>query len=266
MTYLIESPSTARPVDVRKQCRHNQLEQPTSGLALGYVQTNLVVLPSHFAFDFMLFCQRNPKPCPVLEVLDKGNPEPPLFAKNADIRTDLPRYRIFRKGELIEERLDIKALWQDDFVGFLIGCSFSFEEAMLKAGLTIRHIEENKNVPMYQTTINCESTQYFSGPMVVSMRPLSGDQIVQAVEITSRYGKVHGSPVHVGDPQAIGIQDLSRPDYGEDVTIKPGEIPVFWACGVTPQAAIMQAKPELAITHAPGHMFVSDIKNESLQS
>ncbi|MEL6814749.1 MAG: putative hydro-lyase [Cyanobacteria bacterium J06598_3] len=266
MTHLIESLNTTLPVDVRKQCRRHRLDQPTSGLALGYVQTNLVVLPSRFAFDFMLFCQRNPKPCPVLEVLDMGSPAPRLLAKNADIRTDLPRYRVFCKGELIEEPVDINALWQDDFVAFLIGCSFSFEEAMLKAGLTIRHIEERKNVPMYRTNINCESTQYFSGPMVVSMRPLPGDQIVRAVEITSRYGKVHGSPVHVGDPQAIGIQDLSCPDYGEAVTIKPGEIPVFWACGVTPQAAIMQAKPELAITHAPGHMFVSDIKNESLQS
>lgn len=250
---------------VREQCRSGVLDQPTLGLAMGYVQTNLVILPSHFAAEFLLFCQQNPKPCPVLEVLDKGNPEPKQFAPSANICTDFPRYRVFREGELIEERKEITSLWTDDLVGFLIGCSFSFEEAMLKAGLTIRHIEENKNVPMYRTTLECQPTDRFSGPMVVSMRPLPADQIAQAVEITGRYAQVHGAPVHIGAPADIGIKDISLPDYGEAVTIHPGETPVFWACGVTPQAAIARAKPKLAITHAPGFMLVTDVKNESLR-
>ena len=250
---------------MRLRCRDGVLDQPTAGLALGYVQTYLVILPNHLAAEFLAFCQQNPKPCPVLEVLEQGDPEPKQFAPAADIRTDLPRYRVFRKGELVEERPEIKSLWTDDLVGFLIGCSFSFEEAMLQAGLTIRHIEENKNVPMYRTNLNCQPTDRFSGPMVVSMRPLPADHIAQAVDITGRYAQVHGAPVHIVDPGAIGIQDISSPDYGEAVTIHPGETPVFWACGVTPQAAITQAKPELAITHAPGCMFVTDVKNESLQ-
>ncbi|MEL6397475.1 MAG: putative hydro-lyase [Cyanobacteria bacterium J06607_6] len=261
----MQSLKSLTPQDVRLQCRSGALDQPTAGLTLGYVQTNLVILPSHLAAEFLLFCQQNHQPCPVLEVLDQGNPEPQQFAPAADIRTDLPGYRVFREGKLIEERTEIASLWTDDLVGFLIGCSFSFEEAMLKAGLTIRHIEENKNVPMYRTALLCQPTDRFSGPMVVSMRPLPTDQIAQAVDITGRYEQVHGAPVHIGDPAEIGIQDISSPDYGEAVTIHPGEIPVFWACGVTPQAALMQAKPELAITHAPGCMLVTDVKNESLR-
>ena len=232
---------------------------------MGYVQTNLVILQSCLAAEFLLFCQQNSKPCPVLEVLDRGHPEPKKFAPAADIRTDLPRYRVFIDGELIEERKEIKSLWTDDLVGFLIGCSFSFEEALLRSGLTIRHIEESKNVPMYRTTLNCQPTDRFYGPMVVSMRPLPSDQIAQAIEITGRYDQVHGAPIHVGDPAAIGIKDISNPDYGDTVTIRPGETPVFWACGVTPQSVIMQAKPELAITHAPGCMLVTDVKNDRLQ-
>lgn len=265
MTSTVQAIAPLSSQTVRAQCRGGSLNQPTTGLAMGYVQTNLVILPSQLAFEFLLFCQRNPKPCPVLEVLDKGNPQPKQFAPGADIRTDLPRYRVFKSGELIEERTDIQQLWTDDMVGFLIGCSFSFEEAMLKAGLTIRHIEEEKNVPMYRTTLNCQPAGRFAGPMVVSMRPMPGDQVAKAVEITSRYSKVHGSPIHIGDPAAIGIEDLAEPDYGDAVTIRPGEVPVFWACGVTPQAAIMQAKPAIAITHSPGFMLVTDIKNESLQ-
>lgn len=265
MTRLTETAQSLSPQSLRHQCRNNQLDRPTSGLAPGYVQTNLVILPSGLATDFLLFCQRNPKPCPVLEVLDMGNPEPNQLAKGADIRTDLPRYRLFRNGKFIEEQKEILNLWNEDFVGFLIGCSFSFEEAMLKAGLSIRHIEEDKNVPMYRTSLSCNSTDHFSGPVVVSMRPLPDSQIAQAVEITARYSKVHGSPIHIGDPEAIGIRDLASPDYGDVVTIKPGEVPVFWACGVTPQAALMQAKPAIAITHALGYMFITDVMNESLQ-
>ncbi|BAY48083.1 hypothetical protein SAMD00079811_57020 [Scytonema sp. HK-05] len=252
------------PSEIRQQCRTGQLEVPTPGLALGYVQANLVVLPYNLAFEFLLFCQRNPKPCPILDVTEVGDPEPKLIAPGADIRTDLPRYRIFRHGELIEETTDIKAFWRNDLVAFLIGCSFSFENAMLNSGLPVRHIEEEKNVPMYKTNIKCVPTPIFSSPLVVSMRPLPAHHVVRAVEVTNRYYKAHGSPVHVGNPGIIGIEDLASPDYGNTVTLRDDEVPVFWACGVTTQTAILQAKPEFAITHAPGHMFVSDLKDEAL--
>lgn len=252
------------PSQIRQRCRSGELTTPTSGLALGYVQANLVILPSDLAFEFLLFCQRNPKPCPILEVTAAGDPEPRQIAPGADIRTDLPRYQVFRRGELVEETTDIRPFWRDDLVAFLIGCSFSFENAMLNAELPVRHIEEGKNVPMYRTTLNCIPSPLFASPLVVSMRPLPAQKVVRAVEITSRYAKTHGSPVHIGYPEQIGIHDLSQPDYGDAVTLKQDEVPVFWACGVTTQTAILQAKPEFAIAHAPGHMFVSDLKDEAL--
>jgi uncharacterized protein YcsI (UPF0317 family) len=252
------------PAEIRQRCRTGQLNAPTPGLAPGYVQANLVVLPVDLAFEFLLFCQRNPKPCPVLDVTDVGNPEPKRIAPGADIRTDLPCYRIFCQGQLIEETTDITPFWRDDLVAFLIGCSFSFETAMLNAGLSVRHIEEGKNVPMYQTTLECTASSTFSSPLVVSMRPLPANQIVRAVEVTGRYHKAHGSPVHVGNPNTIGISNLTCPDYGDAVTLRDDEVPIFWACGVTTQTAILNAKPEFAITHAPGYMFVSDLKDEDL--
>ncbi|TAE60063.1 MAG: putative hydro-lyase [Nostocales cyanobacterium] len=252
------------PTKIRQLCREGKLENQTSGLALGFVQANLVVLPYSLAFEFLLFCQRNPKSCPILDVTEVGNPEPKIIAPGADIRTDLPLYRIFRHGELVEETTDIKAFWRTDLVGFLIGCSFSFENAMLNSKLPVRHIEEGKNVPMYTTNIQCIPTPIFSSSLVVSMRPLPANKIVRTVEVTSRYYKAHGSPVHIGNPDAIGIKELEKPDYGDAVTIRDGEVPVFWACGVTTQTAILQAKPELAITHSPGHMFISDLQDESL--
>ena len=252
------------PSEIRQLCRSGKLDTPTPGLGLGFVQANLVVLPYALAFEFLLFCQRNPKPCPILDVTEVGDPEPKIIAPGADIRTDLPRYKIFRQGDLVEETTDIKRFWRNDLVAFLIGCSFSFENAMLNSGLSVRHLEEKKNVPMYKTNIQCISTQTFSSPLVVSMRPLSADKVVRAVEVTNRYYKAHGSPIHIGSPDAIGIQDLAKPDYGDPVTLHDGEVPVFWACGVTTQTAMLQAKPELAITHSPGHMFVSDLKDESL--
>lgn len=251
------------PAQVRQLCRLGKFDAPTPGLAPGFVQANLVVLPYNLAFEFLLFCQRNPKPCPILDITEMGF-EPKLIAPGADLRTDLPRYRIFRHGELVEETTDITAFWRSDLVAFLIGCSFSFENAMLNAGLPVRHIEEAKNVPMYKTNINCISTKRFCSPLVVSMRPLLPSQVVRAVEVTSRYYKAHGSPIHIGNPEAIGISTLEQPDYGDAVTLRDGEVPVFWACGVTTQTAILQAKPEFAITHAPGHMFVSDLKDEAL--
>lgn len=242
----------------RLACRSGEHTRPTAGFALGFVQANLVVLPKAAAYDFLLFCQRNPKPCPLLDVTDPGDPVPAGVAPSADLRTDLPLYRIYRNGELQAEVKEIREHWRDDFVSFLLGCSFTFESALLQAGLPVRHIEEGKNVPMYRTNIPCRSAGMFSGPLVVSMRPYSPAEAIHAANITARFPQVHGSPVHLGDPRVIGIDDISKPDWGDAVEIRPGEIPVFWACGVTPQAVVMQSKPEIVITHSPGHMFVTD--------
>lgn len=256
--------------EFRLQCRQGLHREPTCGHALRFVQANLVVLPREWAYDFLLFCQRNPKPCPLLEVTDAGDPEPRGVAPGADLRVDLPLYRVYRDGELAEEVADIRGIWREDFVSFLLGCSFTFESALLAAGLGVRQLEEflpdgrAKNVPMYRTSLPCRSAGRFSGPLVVSMRPYTPENAVKAVQITARFPGVHGSPVHLGDPAAIGIRDISKPDWGDAVTIRAGEIPVFWACGVTPQAAVMRSKPPLAITHAPGHMFVCDLRDDEL--
>jgi uncharacterized protein YcsI (UPF0317 family) len=251
---------------VRAACRAGTLTGPTPGLALGYVQANLVCLPKDWAFDFLLFCQRNPKPCPLLDVTEPGDPEPRHVAKGADLRTDLPAYRVWKNGELIVEPHDVKAYWRDDLVGFVIGCSFTFENALLEAGVPVRHIEENVNVPMYRTSIACQPAGRFAGPMVVSMRPLKPDAALLATRICTKFPLAHGAPVHFGDPAAIGIKDISNPDFGDPVTIRPGEVPLFWACGVTPQAAVMHAKPPFAITHKPGHMFLTDLKDRDLEA
>ena len=252
------------PVEIRKEIREGRYTRPTAGLAPGYVQANLVILRERYAFDFLLFCQRNPKPCPVLEVLEPGVYLTHSMADGADVRTDIPKYRVFREGVLTDTVETIEDLWRDDFVTFLLGCSFSFEEALLKNGVPVRHIEEGKNVPMFKTSIPVAPAGIFKGNLVVTMRPIPEDQVVRAAQITTRYAMVHGAPVHIGRPEAIGIADLNNPDYGDAVTIREGEIPVFWACGVTPQAVIQEAKPDVVITHAPGHMLIGDIKNESL--
>jgi len=249
---------------VRQACREGRLNGQTAGLAKGYTQANLLIVPQDYAFEFLLFTQRNPKPCPVLEVVEAGQTEPKLFAPGADLRTDFPKYRVWRNGELTGEPADIRDLWRDDFVSFLIGCSFTFEAAMLDAGLPVRHIETDRNVPMYRTNRPCQPAGRFSGPVVVSMRPMTPLEAIHATTITSRFPGVHGAPIHIGDPAAIGIQDVNRPDYGESVEIREGEVPVFWACGVTPQAALLAAKPPIAITHAPGCMFVTDRKDAEL--
>lgn len=251
----------ATPRDVRLAAREGTLDAPTADLAPGHVQGNLVVLPREFAADFVLFCQRNPKPCPLLAIGDPGDPSLPAMGEDIDVRTDLPRYRVYRDGELAGEVGDVRRHWRDDLVSFLIGCSFSFEQAMIEAGLPIRHIEENCNVPMYRTNLLTSPAGVFSGPLVVSMRPLKPADAIRAVQITSRFPAVHGAPVHIGDPQQIGIRDLAQPDYGDAVRIDAGEVPVFWACGVTPQAAIAQARPGICITHAPGYMLVTDARN-----
>ncbi len=252
------------PKQIRSLIRKEKWDQPTAGLAMGYAQANLVILPKKYAFDFLLFCQRNSKPCPLLEVLEPGEFRTKFLSLDADIRTDIPRYNIYRKGKLEGQVKDIKSLWEKDLVTFLLGCSFSFEEAMLRSKIPVRHIEEHKNVPMFITHIPCRSAGIFHGPMVVTMRPIPSDQVTQAVQITSRYASVHGAPIHIGDPPIIGIKNLKRPDFGDSVTIRKGEVPVFWACGVTPQVAVTKAKPDLCITHTPGHMFISDLLNEEL--
>ncbi len=252
------------PQQLRQRIRSGAWQGPTSGLAPGYTQANLVIVPQAQAYDFLLFCQRNPKPCPLLEVLEVGSPEPRDFAPGADIRTDLPRYRVYRQGLLVEEPEHVMAYWRDDLVSFLVGCSFNFEYPLLEAGIRMRHQDLGVNVPMFITNRPCKASGIFSGPMVVSMRPVPQQQVVRAVQVTSRFPAVHGAPVHVGDPAALGITDLQHPDFGDAVPIAPDEVPVFWACGVTPQAVVMQAKPELVLTHAPGHMLITDRRESEL--
>jgi len=253
------------PQALRATIRGNQFNANTSGQAPGFVQCNLAILPKDWAMEFLQFCQKNPKPCPLVAVSDTpGNPMMDSAGQDIDIRTDLPRYRIWRKGELVEEVADISQHWRDDLVTFLIGCSFSFEEALVADGLEIRNVTEGKNVPMYNTNIACAPAGRFHGNMVVSMRPFVPADAIRMIQICSRFPSVHGAPVHFGEPSAIGIKHIHQPDYGDAVTIKAGEVPVFTACGVTPQAAIMQAKPDFCITHSPGCMLVTDIPNSTL--
>jgi uncharacterized protein YcsI (UPF0317 family) len=253
-------------VRARAEIRAGRHATHTSGLADDHVQGNLVILPQALANDFLRYCQRNPKPCPVLAVSEPGDPMLPTLGHDIDIRSDVPRYRVWRHGELVDEPTDITALWRDDLVSFVIGCSFSFEQALLDAGVPLRHVEQNRNVAMYRTDIATVPAGPFHGPMVVSMRPLKPADAIRAVQVTSRFPSVHGAPVHLGDPALIGIADITRPDYGDAVDVLPGELPVFWACGVTPQSAITQARPEFCITHAPGAMLITDLLNTHIAS
>ena len=234
------------------------LAVPSSGWAPGLTQANLVVLPRDWAWDMLLFGQRNPRPVPLLDVTDPGSTTT-VLAPDADLRTDLPRYRVWRDGELVDEPTDVVDLWTEDLVAFLVGCSFSFETALLDAGVPVRNIEQGRNVSMYRTNRECRPAGWLSGPLVVSMRPVPAHLVATAVQVTARMPEVHGAPVHVGSPGALGIADLDRPDFGDPVDVQPGDVPVFWACGVTPQAALMASRPPFAITHAPGHMFVTDV-------
>ena len=236
----------------------------TAGFSAGYVQANLIALDKKYAFDFLLFAQRNPKPCPLLGVLEPGQVSSPLLA-GGDIRTDIPSYRVFSHGSLIDEPTDATAYWTEDTVAFVIGCSFTFEQALVDNGVPVAHIEQGVNVPMYLTNIDCEPAGVFSGKMVVSMRPIPAGLVADAVRITSRYPAVHGAPVHVGEPGLIGIDDLGAPDFGDAVDIPAGWVPVFWACGVTPQSIVMHSKPELAICHSPGKMLITDVRDVAYQ-
>ncbi|WP_024821391.1 putative hydro-lyase [Aminobacterium mobile] len=251
------------PGEARRLIRSGEYASPTPGMARGYVQANLVVLPKDWAYDFLVFAQRNPKPCPLLDVTEPGDPEPKLIAPGADLRTDLPKYKVWEHGRCIDEPTDVMKYWRDDLVGFLLGCSFTFESALLDADVPIRHIEMGRNVPMYVTNIQCIPSGALSGPMVVSMRPIPYSLVPKAVLTTGRFPAVHGSPVHIGDPKVIGVSDIGKPDFGDSVPIHEEEVPVFWACGVTPQAALMASKPPFAITHAPGHMFIASVKDSN---
>ena len=252
------------PKEVRNLIRRGELIRPTSGLAPGYAQANLVILPKEVAFDFFLFCQRNPKPCPMLEVMEPGKYEPVLTAPGADLRVDVSLYRIYKEGKLVSEEKDITSYWTSELVCFLLGCSFTFETALMRAGIALRHITEGKNVAMYETSIEAVSAGIFSGPVVVSMRPIRVTKVVKSIQITSRFPLVHGAPLHIGDPEKIGIRDITHPQYGDYVGIREDEVPVFWACGVTPQAVALKSRPPLMITHSPGHMFITDILDEEL--
>lgn len=251
--------------EARALIRDGKWEKPTSGVALGHAQANMIILPKDWAYDFLLYAVRNPKPCPILDVCEVGDAEPKMIAPGADVRTDLPKYRVWENGELKCEPTDIREYWRDDLVAFLIGCSFSFENALLQAGIAIRHIDMGVNVPMYLTGVKCRPAGRLSGNMVMSMRPIPHDQVVKAVTCTARFPAVHGSPIHVGDPSAIGVKDINKPEFGDPVEIRDGEVPVFWACGVTPQAAVMQSKPPFAITHAPGYMFIADKRDSDYE-
>lgn len=249
------SPHTAR------ERFRDGLAGPTAGVAAGHTQVNLISVPADWAYETLLFCQRNPKPCPVLDVTDAGSFRT-VLADGADLRTDLPRYRVWREGELVDEPTDVREHWRGDLVTFLIGCSFTFEWALASAGVPIRHIEQGRNVPMYVTSRQCRPAGRLHGPMVVSMRPVPPRHLPAAIRESGLLPAVHGSPVHCGDPSALGIVDLARPDFGDPVAAEPDDIPVFWACGVTPQAAVMASRPPFAITHAPGQMFVTDARDE----
>lgn len=234
---------------------------PTAGLAPGNVQGNLAILPQALAADFLRFCQLNPKPCPLIGTSAPGDPRVPELGEDLDIRTDLPRYRVWKNGELVAEPEDVREFWRDDLVSFVIGCSFSFEEALAVEGIELRHITRGCNVPMYRTSIATQQAGPFRGPMVVSMRPMTPRDAIRAVQITTRFPSVHGAPVHIGKPELIGIADVNKPDYGDAVPVRDDELPVFWACGVTPQSVIATVKPEFCITHYPGSMLVTDRKN-----
>jgi uncharacterized protein YcsI (UPF0317 family) len=254
-----EPPKTG--LAARLAIRRNSHDGPTSGLAPGFVQANLAILPRALAEDFLRFCQLNPKPCPLIGVGAPGDWRLPALAEDLDIRTDLPRYRVWRDGTVVDEPHDLMRWWRDDLVTFALGCSFSFEQALIEDGIELRHFTCNCTVPMYRTSIETIPAGPFHGPLVVSMRPMKSADAIRAVQITTRFPSVHGAPVHLAKPEAIGIKDIAKPDWGDAVPIGDDEIPVFWACGVTPQSVIMAVKPEFCITHYPGAMLVTDRRN-----
>lgn len=261
---IVNSALYTDPVTLRRAVRAGRFTGPTAGLAPGYLQGNLVILPDAYADAFESFCRANPRPCPLLARGVAGDPRLPSLADDLDIRSDVPGYRLFTDGRLSGEAPDIRALWRDDLVSFVLGCSFTFEHALIDAGIRLRHVQEGRNVAMYVTSMETVRAGPFAGPMVVSMRPIPQDRLADVIAITERFPHSHGAPVHTGDPREIGIDDLGRPDFGDAVTVRGDEIPVFWACGVTPQAALLQARLPFAVTHQPGHMLVTDVHESSL--
>ena len=259
---VVDAQIKESPKSLRETIRSGKLIQPTTGLVPGFVQTNLAILPKDQAFEFLLFCQRNPKPCPLIEVIEPGKVEAEITAPGSDIRTDVPLFRVYENGILTDEIVDLKKIWRNDFVSFLLGCSFSFESALINNGINLPHFDNGTNVSMYITNIETVPSGPFSGPMVVSMRAIPKDKVVRAVQVTSRFPSVHGSPIHVGDPSSIGISDINTPDFGDPTEFHDEDVPVFWACGVTPQSVAMNSKPDIMVTHAPGHMFLTDMKDE----
>jgi uncharacterized protein YcsI (UPF0317 family) len=255
----------AHPSDVRRLIRAGGWDRPTTGLCLGFLQANLAVLPRELADEFQAACEANPRPMPLIDVTEPGDPRPRRVAPDADLRTDVPRYRVYRKGELAAEVTDARDLWRDDLVAFALGCSFTAERMLQDSGVRLRHIELGRSVPMWRTSIEVQPAGRFRGPMVVSMRPIREDQVELAERVTAEFPLAHGAPVHIGDPEKIGITDLGRPDWGDAIEPLAGEVPVFWACGVTPQALVMAAKPDFAITHAPGHMFITDVPDVAIK-
>src|SRR5256714_1378818 len=255
---------TRHPREIRADIRSGKITIVKAGWGEGQVQANLAVLPKDYAYDFLLFCQRNPRPCPLIEVTDVGSPEPDGVARGGDLRTDTPKYRIYKDGVLADEVTDATPYGRGDLVAFLLGCSFTFEWALLEAGIRLWHVEQGKNVAMWRTSIACRPAGVFHGPMVVSMRPIAASQLTKAVTASARFPSAHGGPVHIGDPAAIGIGDITRPDWGDPQHFAPGDVPVFWACGVTPQAVALASKPPFMITHSPGHMFITDVPNAAL--
>lgn len=255
-------PMMTSAADLRAAARRGEWRGTTGGHCPAYQQANLAILPKEAAVDFAAFCTRNPAPCPIIEIMPPGDPEPVRSAPGADLRTDVPGYRIYRKGELAEQRSDIRDVWRDDLVAFLLGCSLTFEHALVEAGVPLRNVERDTMITMFVSNIACAPAGRFHGPMVVTMRPIAEAQVDLVRELSARYPHAHGAPVHIGAPEVIGITDLGRPDYGEPVPIYPNEIPVFWACGVTPQAVAEKARVEFMITHEPAQMFLTDLPRD----
>ncbi len=249
--------------DVRAAIRNGRYNAHTAGLGAGFLQANLAIMPEQFALDFMRYCQRNPKPCPLSGVSDTGNPMLTTLGSDLDVRTDIPAYNIYRNGELSDERTHIADIWQDDLVVFALGCSFTFEHALMRNNIPVWHIQHNTTVPMFRSNIDTVAAGPFKGKMAVSMRAIPEDRVLDAVEVSRQYPLAHGAPVYWGDPGKIGIEDISKPDWGDPAPVNDGEIPVFWACGVTPQIAIEQAKLPICITHKPGHMLITDVAEDA---
>lgn len=255
---------TTNGSQLRTLVRNGEFTGQTAGQAPDFLQGNVVILPKSYAPDFLQFCANNPKPCPLIGLSKPGDPALPTLGKGIDIRTDVPRYRIYREGELTEETTSIEEVWSDDLVTFVLGCSFTFEEALTREGFRVRHLDEGRTVPMFKSSIETIGSGIFSGPVVVTMRPFKAEEIPAVFDLCARYPHAHGTPLYWGDPAQIGISDIGKPDYGQAVSVAADEVPVFWACGVTPQAAIERAKPRLCITHAPGHMLVTDVSSSEI--